>query len=130
MRFQTNLDFSKESALFINSKIISFPDKSEFQDWQKKADELNKLGYQIKVSDHIEQLDFESGTDLADIYIHLKTQKPDFEELSFDEKNIISLAKTNPALLQLIETFDLLDSSDNLIDTEKFDRIINNKPKK
>jgi hypothetical protein len=53
-------------------KIIAFPDKSEFNDWHKKANELNNQGFNISVSDLIENTNYPTGTDLADVYIDLK----------------------------------------------------------
>ena len=50
-------------------EIIAFPDKSEYNDWQKKAIELNSVGFNIKISEWLENTDFENGSDLADIYI-------------------------------------------------------------
>jgi hypothetical protein len=52
-----------------NYEIIGFPDKSEFNDWQKKAIELNSIGFKIRISEWLENSDYENGTDLADIYI-------------------------------------------------------------
>lgn len=49
--------------------IIAFPDKEEFQDWSKKAEEMNKFGYKITVSEQIEKTNYEQGTDIADIYL-------------------------------------------------------------
>lgn len=102
-----------------NKEVIAFPDKGEFNDWRRKVDELNKLGFKIKVSDYIEKLDFDSGTDLADIYIDINHRNPTFEELTKDEKEVLILSKANPNLLLLIETFDLLDGSDNPFDLKK-----------
>jgi Domain of unknown function (DUF6371) len=53
-------------------KIIAFPDKSEYTDWLLKAIELNKSGFNIKVDDLLENMDYPDGTDLADVYIDLK----------------------------------------------------------
>lgn len=53
-------------------KIIAFPDKSEFEDWNKKAIELNNLGFQIVVNNYLETIDCEAGTDFADIFISQK----------------------------------------------------------
>jgi hypothetical protein len=53
-----------------NYEIIAFPDKSEYNDWQKKAIELNSIGFNVKISEWLENTDFENGSDLADIYIN------------------------------------------------------------
>lgn len=105
-----------------NNEIISFPDKGEIKDWQNKADDLNRFGFKIRVSDYVEKnQDYETGTDLADIYIDLKSKKTNLQDLSPDKRNILSLAKNNNNLLLLIKTFDLLDSSDNPIDLRKLE---------
>ncbi|MBC7523466.1 MAG: hypothetical protein H7239_03400 [Flavobacterium sp.] len=51
-------------------KIIAFPDKSEYKDWLKKATELNGFGFNVAVSDWLENKDFEAGTDFADVFIN------------------------------------------------------------
>ncbi len=53
-------------------KIVAFPDKSEFNDWNKKAKELNKLGFQIDVNDYLETINCNTGVDFADILINQK----------------------------------------------------------
>ena len=55
-------------------KIIAFPDKSEFEDWNHKAIELNAIGYKITVSEFLEQMDCDAGNDLADIFINEMTK--------------------------------------------------------
>lgn len=63
--------------LIKNYKIIAFPDKSEYLDWNNKAIELNGFGFKISVSDWLENTDYPNGTDLADVYIsELKTEPP------------------------------------------------------
>lgn len=52
-------------------KIVVFPDKSEYNDWNAKAKELNGFGFKIIVNDYLElQKNYEDGTDLADVYIN------------------------------------------------------------
>lgn len=52
-------------------KIVAFPDKSEYNDWNAKAKELNGFGFKIVVNDWLEQLsNYDGGTDLADVYIN------------------------------------------------------------
>lgn len=53
-------------------KIIAFPDKSEYNDWLKKAIELNGFCFNIIVNDWLEKTNYESGTDLADVFINEK----------------------------------------------------------
>ena len=99
-------------------KIIAFPDKSEFNDWQEKALSLNKLGFNIKISDYIENSNCEQGTDLADIYISL--QEDEIPQVLTDQEiEIKRLATINPELINLIATFDLCDKFDNAIDLER-----------
>lgn len=51
-------------------KIVAFPDKGIYDKWLEKANELNCFGFNIIVSDWLEQqTEFEAGTDLADVYI-------------------------------------------------------------
>lgn len=51
-------------------KIVEFPDKSEFNDWNNKAIELNGFGFKISVSNWLENTKYPDGTDLADVYIN------------------------------------------------------------
>lgn len=94
--------------------IIAFPDKGEFQNWNKMAMSLNTRGFKIVVADNVENTDYPSGTDLADIAIKLmqeKKAKPiiDFSKYTSIEKKVYNLEQDNPALRLLIETFDLTD---------------------
>jgi hypothetical protein len=98
--------------------IIAFPDKSEFHDWHKKASYFNSIGYKITVSDYVENMDCENGTDLADLYLTSKQNEP-ILALSPNELYVKKLAEINPEIFNLIETFDLLDSFDNPINVEK-----------
>ena len=99
-------------------EIIAFPDKSEFEDWNTKALELNNSGFNITVSDYVENIECEDGTDLADLYIDIHNQ-PEVIKLSNDELFIKNIASVNPEIYNLIETFALCDSFDNLFDTER-----------
>jgi hypothetical protein len=110
----------KEAFLIpiIENPIIVFPDKSEFEDWNKKSIELNKVGFKIEVSNYLETLDFCEGSDLADILVSSKNKTIDIA-LSTQEVELIRLAKINPDVITLIETFDLLDCFNNPINTKK-----------
>lgn len=55
-------------------KIIAFPDKGEYNDWLIKSKQLNKFGFDIVISDWLEQSNYKDGTDLADVLI-LEKQK-------------------------------------------------------
>jgi hypothetical protein len=46
--------------------IIAYPDKTEFDSWNKKANQLNKFGFSIQCSNLLEGLDLENGGDLVD----------------------------------------------------------------
>ena len=50
-----------------NREIILYPDKSCFEDWKKKAIELNTFGFNIATSKLLEGLDLEEGADLVDL---------------------------------------------------------------
>lgn len=66
------LDYLKP---IIEFEIIAFPDKGPaFEKWNKVANELNKQGFKIAVSELIENTNFPIGTDLADIYKDLKLE--------------------------------------------------------
>ncbi len=58
----------------IGRKIILYPDKGEFTDWQKKANIIKEYGYKIEVSDVLETTDHKQGFDLADYYLSLRGQ--------------------------------------------------------
>ncbi|WKL44897.1 DUF6371 domain-containing protein [Flavobacterium sp. ZE23DGlu08] len=96
-----------------NFKIIVYPDKSEYNDWNKKATQLNKEGYQIRCSDYVEKKDVPEGTDLADIYFESKTSEIVEIKYTKTEIEVNRLAKINPAIINLIRTFDLLDVDHN-----------------
>lgn len=94
--------------------ILAYPDKSEFDDWNKTTLELQKVGFKINCSRFIEDKDLPNGTDLADIYIEsrnnpVKTQK----QFTKTEIEVNRLAKTYPEIINLIRTFDLLDNEHN-----------------
>ncbi|HCQ12055.1 DUF6371 domain-containing protein, partial [Flavobacterium sp.] len=97
-------NFKYEILLPIKDKeIVAFPDKSEYEYWSSKANELNQLGFKIKVSDYLEKIDCETGTDLADIYLGLQQPSKTFIELTKDEEQIVNLSKKNSDILNLIE---------------------------
>ena len=47
--------------------IIAFPDKGGYAQWQKTADILNDKGFDIKVSQFLENNEYDDGWDLVDI---------------------------------------------------------------
>lgn len=97
-------------------KIIAFPDKSEYNYWLQKSVELNSFGFKIVVSDWLElQPDFETGTDLADVYINeIKNIEPqqiikDLSIYSKTEQAVYKIEQHTPEIRLLIDAFDLTD---------------------
>jgi hypothetical protein len=96
--------------------IVVYPDKGEFADWNKKVIELQKQGFKIKCSSIVEKSEFETGTDLADVYFAKRNNISENKieiVLSETEKKIQRLSKINPSIISLIETFDLIDEKGN-----------------
>ncbi|MCX7546737.1 DUF6371 domain-containing protein [Xanthomarina sp. F1114] len=109
-----------------NYKIIGFPDKSEYNDWQNKAIELKSLGFSISISEYLETTNYEKGTDLADVLINedLTYNKPvlknqELKEIEFintpTEKLVNKLILKNHNIKTLIDLFDLTDEDGNKI---------------
>ncbi|MFT5252612.1 MAG: hypothetical protein ACI87N_001626 [Flavobacteriales bacterium] len=93
--------------------IIAYPDKSEYEDWNRKTTQLRQDGYTIKCSNYIERKEVPKGTDLADVYFESKTSKRVEIKYTKTETEVNRLAKINPEIINLIRTFDLLDGDDN-----------------
>jgi hypothetical protein len=114
-----------------NYKIIGFPDKSEYKDWQNKAIELNNLGFNISISQYLETTNYKEGTDLADVLINEnlykisepKEIKQEIKEpppaiiKTTTEAIIKKMASKNPVILKLINVFQLSDSNKTEIRT-------------
>ena len=102
-------------------KIIAFPDKSEYNDWHDKAVQLNAVGFNIIVSDWLEETDYNDGTDLADVYIdELSNIEPNqIREFTATEIMVNKIAEHTPEIRLLIETFDLTDNNGNEIINSK-----------
>lgn len=49
--------------------MIVYPDKSEFEDWNKKAMYLNKKGYNFSCSRFLEDKGDNEGADLVDLIL-------------------------------------------------------------
>lgn len=112
-------NFNKKMLLPLkNHTILAYPDKSEFDDWNKIALELQKEGFKINCSRYIEDKDVPDGTDLADIYLESRTNNNPVKvqkQLTKTEIEVSRLAKINPEIITLIRTFDLLDNEHNEI---------------
>lgn len=50
-----------------NKEIIAFPDKGGYEKWRSTADNLNKVGFDIRVSKLLENKGYETGWDLVDV---------------------------------------------------------------
>lgn len=56
-------------------EVILFPDKGEYSIWVEKTKQLEKDGHRIAVSNLVEKMKGNKGTDLADLYMAEKTKK-------------------------------------------------------
>ena len=56
-------------SIIKNRSIIAFPDKGCYIDWQKKSEVLNNFGFDVMVSDILENTEYDDGIDIADLYI-------------------------------------------------------------
>lgn len=112
-------NFKKEMLLPLKSyTILAYPDKSEFNDWNKTTLELQKEGFKISCSRFIEDKNVPDGTDLADIYLESRSNKNlvnTQKQYTKTEIEVNRLAKINPEIINLIRTFDLLDKEHNEI---------------
>ena len=61
----------KESMLksLKEKKIVAYPDKGCYKDWNEMASKLNEKGYNIHISSLVENLDIENGSDIADVFL-------------------------------------------------------------
>jgi len=61
----------KESMLksLKEKKIVAYPDKGCYEDWNEIASKLNEIGYNIHISSLVENLDIEKGADIADVFL-------------------------------------------------------------
>ena len=96
-------------------QIVVYPDKSEYEDWNKKTMDLQKEGFKIRCSQFIEKLNVPIGTDLADVYFDTKIQNNIEIKKSKAEISVTRLAKINPEIFNLISVFDLVDNFHNPI---------------
>jgi len=105
----------KESLLnsIKRHKIVLYPDKGEFNDWNTTSSTLSEIGFDITCSNYIEKSTIKQGSDLADIYFDLQNKNTDNMVLSQPEKIVKQLIKSNPDIKLLIDTFDLVDEGGN-----------------
>ncbi|WP_456424766.1 DUF6371 domain-containing protein [Lutibacter sp.] len=95
--------------------IIAYPDKSEFNDWNKKCNLLKGKGFKIICSNLVEKSTTIKGADLADIYFELDNNEIKNTLPTPTEKKILKLYSKNPAIKNLIKTFNLTDEGGNEI---------------
>jgi hypothetical protein len=50
-----------------NKEIIAFPDKGGYEKWRSTADNLNRRGFEIRVSKLLENISYKTGWDLVDV---------------------------------------------------------------
>ena len=77
---------------------------------------MQKKGFKIKCNPIVVNSEFETGTDLADVYFAKRNNASKNRVeiiLSETEKKIQRLSKINPSIISLIETFDLIDEKGN-----------------
>jgi hypothetical protein len=111
-------NFKKEMLLPIKKHpILAYPDKSEYDDWNKITLKLQKEGFKIRCSRYIEEKNVQDGTDLADIYLESRTNSSSRvqKQLTKTEIEVNRLANINPEIINLIRSFDLLDNEHNEI---------------
>jgi hypothetical protein len=97
---------------------VAFPNKGEYNDWLKTASDLNGCGFNISVCNWLEQTSFNKGTYAADVYVFAKLNCMSIEEevvYSDAEKAIHSIEQITPGVRELIDVFDLVDTSGNTI---------------
>ena len=98
-----------------NHKIILYPDKGEYNDWNKKCSELIGQGFNISCSQLVENSKGKKGTDLADIYFQLENEASQKPVLTNIENKLHKLHSKNPKIKSLIEAFCLTDEGGNII---------------
>ena len=106
--------------------IILYPDLGNnqkegtpFKQWEKKCNTLNKLGFNIEISDLLERkgcdIDRNNGLDIADYFIENPIKKTK-EIKSIQDETLLKLYMKNNKLKSLIDVFDLRDKNDNSYD--------------
>lgn len=100
-------------------RIILYPDKGEFNDWQEKCNQLIKKGFNISCSNLVEKSTLVEGSDLADIYFNLENNTENIP-LSKTETLAQKMYSKNPAIKNLIDTFILTEEAGNNIRSDLF----------
>lgn len=96
--------------------IIMFPDTdttgSTFALWLEKSKALKDIGCSVIVSDLLERTaspeDKEKGIDIADMLLKNLKDRPKVEPFSYTENLLHQFGNLNPDIYKLIETFDLI----------------------
>ncbi|MDW5287202.1 DUF6371 domain-containing protein [Formosa sp. PL04] len=102
-----------------NRTIILYPDLgmrglngSPFTQWKAKMEDLNTLGFDIKISDLLELKSAENerlkGLDIADYFLTQNTGKPT-RIIGGKDETVRKLYHKNKSLKTLIDVFDLCD---------------------
>lgn len=98
---------TKRLKPFKQRTLILYPDLGAYKKWQQKADEIKKYGYDISISDLLEQKaapdDIKEGYDIADYFIKqrlLASENKESEQLKI-------MKTKEPALQLFIDTFNL-----------------------
>ncbi|TXD64924.1 DUF6371 domain-containing protein [Polaribacter glomeratus] len=115
----------KKIAPLKNRTIILYPDLGEsinnhtpYSKWKKKCDEFKKKGFNIKISDLLEQNstynDRKKGLDISDYFIENLNTKPT-KIIANNNKKILNMYKKNRKIKTLIDVFDLTNINGNTI---------------
>ncbi|MGO3691078.1 MAG: DUF6371 domain-containing protein [Psychroflexus halocasei] len=108
-----------------NEEIILYPDLgiqskkgTPYEQWKIKATELQRKGYDIKISDLLEKKgndhQRENGYDLADYFLKNENKKPR-KIISAHQQKYVDFYLKNQNLKTLIDVFDLQDEHGNKI---------------
>jgi hypothetical protein len=101
-----SIPFEQENLNFLRNKnIVAFPKKNQFNSWQQKAKGMNSQGFKIVVSDLMERLSSEDGTDLADFYNKEKTNIKEIKNGDL-KKQISDIAERNDRLGKEIKSLE------------------------
>ena len=57
-----------------NKRVVAYPDKGCFQDWESASNNLNNLGFNIVVSKVVEESLILEGEDIADFFLRYKAK--------------------------------------------------------